>query len=406
MTVTLQPKEYAGGAVQTTLAFSIGTGDTSAQVVSGASLPTGATYPFVLTLDKGTSSEEKILVTSRSTNNLSGITRAYDGTTAKSHGGSFSSGTVSHGLDALTLTHLWQHIVDATRDDHTQYVSTSGDSITGALASSGGSLTGNWAGAPVFTGGPVFSTVGAVFNSAPTFNGGVALGTSTVTGAANFTGALLLNGGITISNGAALSGTFTGTPTFSGAVIFSGTPVFQTGASLAGTFSGTPTFSGAVVFSGNPSFTGSPTFSTGTPAFNNGANLGTGTFSGAATFSGNVTFSGGPSVTGSISGYNAEIRMGSTGAGQSAGFTTQSTGSPEIDFDHRGTTNTGVWNFRNGTGGATVVVKILADGRVDFHNVPNTTTAPGAGGAGALPATPAGYMTIQVGGADKKVPFY
>jgi hypothetical protein len=35
-----------------------------------------------------------------------------------------------------------------------------------------------------------------------------------------------------------------------------------------------------------------------------------------------------------------------------------------------------------------------------------TNVAPGAGGAGALPATPAGYMTITVGGTDRKVAYY
>lgn len=35
-----------------------------------------------------------------------------------------------------------------------------------------------------------------------------------------------------------------------------------------------------------------------------------------------------------------------------------------------------------------------------------TTTAPSAGGAGALPATPTGYFTITVGGTARQVPYY
>ncbi len=35
-----------------------------------------------------------------------------------------------------------------------------------------------------------------------------------------------------------------------------------------------------------------------------------------------------------------------------------------------------------------------------------TTTAPAAGGAGALPATPAGYATVTVGGTARKIPYY
>lgn len=35
-----------------------------------------------------------------------------------------------------------------------------------------------------------------------------------------------------------------------------------------------------------------------------------------------------------------------------------------------------------------------------------TTTAPAAGGAGALPATPTGYATLRINGVDRKFPYY
>lgn len=35
-----------------------------------------------------------------------------------------------------------------------------------------------------------------------------------------------------------------------------------------------------------------------------------------------------------------------------------------------------------------------------------TTTAPGAGAGGALPATPAGYLTTTINGAPHKIPYY
>lgn len=35
-----------------------------------------------------------------------------------------------------------------------------------------------------------------------------------------------------------------------------------------------------------------------------------------------------------------------------------------------------------------------------------TTTAPAAGGAGALPATPAGYVTVHIAGTARKIPYY
>lgn len=45
-------------------------------------------------------------------------------------------------------------------------------------------------------------------------------------------------------------------------------------------------------------------------------------------------------------------------------------------------------------------------GKLNFATAPTTTAAPGAGAAGALPATPAGYLTIQVAGIDKKIAYY
>lgn len=92
---------------------------------------------------------------------------------------------------------------------------------------------------------------------------------------------------VNLSNDPTATATFTGVQTFSAAVNLNG------GGALVGTFTGTPTFSGNVIFSANPNFTGSPTFNTGTPAFNNGASL-AGTFSGSPTLSGNPNFTGAP----------------------------------------------------------------------------------------------------------------
>jgi hypothetical protein len=40
-------------------------------------------------------------------------------------------------------------------------------------------------------------------------------------------------------------------------------------------------------------------------------------------------------------------------------------------------------------------------------NLTNTSTgSPSAGGAGALPATPAGYATVMVNGAPRKIAYY
>lgn len=45
-------------------------------------------------------------------------------------------------------------------------------------------------------------------------------------------------------------------------------------------------------------------------------------------------------------------------------------------------------------------------GVMDLHIAPTSTASPSAGGAGALPATPAGYVTIQIGGVDHSLPYY
>jgi len=43
---------------------------------------------------------------------------------------------------------------------------------------------------------------------------------------------------------------------------------------------------------------------------------------------------------------------------------------------------------------------------VTWTGLATTTVAPGAGGAGALPATPAGYVTMTINGTARKIPYY
>lgn len=47
-----------------------------------------------------------------------------------------------------------------------------------------------------------------------------------------------------------------------------------------------------------------------------------------------------------------------------------------------------------------------AAGKLDIENVSTTTTAPSAGGAGALPATPAGYVSVKINGTSRQIAFY
>jgi hypothetical protein len=66
----------------------------------------------------------------------------------------------------------------------------------------------------------------------------------------------------------------------------------------------------------------------------------------------------------------------------------------------------------SGTGSITGTNKALfvagntqLDGTLTLSSIATTTSA-SSGGASALPGTPAGYMTIQVGGTNRKVPYY
>lgn len=45
-------------------------------------------------------------------------------------------------------------------------------------------------------------------------------------------------------------------------------------------------------------------------------------------------------------------------------------------------------------------------GAVELATVATTTVAPAAGAAAALPATPAGYVTIKIAGVDRQIPYY
>lgn len=93
-------KEFAGGAKQTRLTGSLTSSATSFTVDDATGYPTGATAPFVVCLDIGLSSEEKVLCASRTGNTFTVTTRGYDGTTAQAH---TATSTVDHVLDAVTV---------------------------------------------------------------------------------------------------------------------------------------------------------------------------------------------------------------------------------------------------------------------------------------------------------------
>ena len=84
----------------------------------------------------------------------------------------------------------------------------------------------------------------------------------------------------------------------------------------------------------------------------------------ALTFDGtNLSSTGGATFLGSPSGYGGgEVRLGPTTADTQSAISTQSTGSPQLIFDHRGTSNTGSYIWRNGSGGANELMRLNSTG--------------------------------------------
>ncbi len=75
------------------------------------------------------------------------------------------------------------------------------------------------------------------------------------------------------------------------------------------------------------------------------------------------TLTGGAQVTGSISGYGGgEVRLGPTTSAAASAISTQATGAPTLDFAHRGTSNTGTFNWLNGTGASSLLMTLTSTG--------------------------------------------
>lgn len=92
-------KSFAGGAVKTTLAVAINATATTLSASSGG----GAAFPstnFVIVIDRGLATEEKILVGSRTGDTFTVTQRGYDGAIAQSHS---ANANVEHALDAYTI---------------------------------------------------------------------------------------------------------------------------------------------------------------------------------------------------------------------------------------------------------------------------------------------------------------
>lgn len=119
-------REYKGAAVPTRLGAGIDAVATSFSINDATGWPTGgANGPFFVTIDPGLSTEERVLVGSRSGTTLSSVTRGVDDTLASSHAAG-ADGTVIHSDSATDNNEANEHINITTLDHHTQYMKTDG----------------------------------------------------------------------------------------------------------------------------------------------------------------------------------------------------------------------------------------------------------------------------------------
>lgn len=105
--------DYVGAAKKTELASSITGADPSFTIVDATGWPDGSTGKWVVVIDPGATTEEKILCASRSGTTVTVDTRGYDGTAAVSHA-SGGSKTVYPTWDATSAQRHEDHIFDTT----------------------------------------------------------------------------------------------------------------------------------------------------------------------------------------------------------------------------------------------------------------------------------------------------
>lgn len=112
---------HVGGAVKTTITNTIAaSGAVSIQITSATGWPDGSTAPFVVVVDAGTASIEKMLVASRAGTTLTVESggRGYDGSSAQAHSIGANIWVVA---SAAAIDEANAHVNDTGRDDHTQY---------------------------------------------------------------------------------------------------------------------------------------------------------------------------------------------------------------------------------------------------------------------------------------------
>lgn len=96
----IERREFNGGVIKTDLSAGISNVALSIPVTNGSTFPDGSHQQFVIVVNRGDVSEEKILCSSRTGNTITAVTRGYDGTTPSAH---LSADPVDHVLDATAM---------------------------------------------------------------------------------------------------------------------------------------------------------------------------------------------------------------------------------------------------------------------------------------------------------------
>lgn len=118
MPIDYTRRSYPGAAANTTLNGSIGSSDATIVITSATGWPDGSGGPFFCVIDQGLTTEEKILVGSRTGTSLSVTTRGADQTIAVSHA---STAAIFPCFSATDADSANAHYNDVA-DNHAQYL--------------------------------------------------------------------------------------------------------------------------------------------------------------------------------------------------------------------------------------------------------------------------------------------
>jgi hypothetical protein len=176
---------------------------------------------------------------------------------------------------------------------------------------------------------------------------------------------------------------------------------------VANTFTALQTFAaGLTVSSGNLTAT-AVTSNLGVTNTGNLGVTGTTTLTGTTTINGAInTQVSGATVISMSNDANGSIEIGKVDGTATTPFIDFHAGATATDFDVRviASGGTGV------AGAGTLQIQggrfNLSTANVNLASISTATTIGAAGGASALPATPLGYIIIEIGGTQRKIPYY